>query len=145
MTALAAARVYIDTRNYQRAKEVLSQALSANPNDPYLLAHYASAEYGLGDYQAAAHSAYAALAHDPDNGFPMRLYSLSLSELGHHQQALQVAWRTVITHPLAPRAHQVYAPVSCTTRVTLTRRSRQPWIPRWVTRRGATSRCSWSG
>lgn len=106
---LQAARVYAETGNYQRAKEVLAQGLSENPNAAALLAEFSRAEYQLSNYLAAANSARAALTQNSAADLPMRIYSLALSRLCHHQQAVQMAWHTVVTHPHSPAAHLVYA------------------------------------
>ncbi|MEZ0350990.1 tetratricopeptide repeat protein [Mycobacterium sp. pR1184] len=103
------ADAYAEAGNYQRAREVLGQLLSQNPNDPVLLAGYARAEYMLGNYPSAARSAYAALGNDPLNAFAVRIYALSLDELGRNYDARWVAYRGVLAHPNDPLQHRVYA------------------------------------
>ncbi|ORW07485.1 tetratricopeptide repeat protein [Mycobacterium kyorinense] len=107
--AIHVVRAYIDTGNYERAREVVQRYLSENPNDPVLLAHYAQAELLLKNYASAAQSAYAALSIAPDDSFAMRLYALALDGLGRRYDALSMAWRTVIAHPNDPWGHRVYA------------------------------------
>jgi Flp pilus assembly protein TadD len=103
------AQAYVGTGNYERAREILSRALSQNPSDPDLLAQYASAEYMLGNYPSAARSAYAALSAAPQHEFAMRIYALSLDDLGRAYDAMWMAWQTVIAHPNEPLAHRLYA------------------------------------
>ncbi|BBZ10135.1 tetratricopeptide repeat protein [Mycobacterium branderi] len=102
-------RAYIDTRKYERAREIAQRYLSANPNDPDLLAHYAQTELLLKSYASAAQSAYAALSIAPDDELAMRIYALALDGLGRRYDALWVAWRAVIAHPNEPLEHYVYA------------------------------------
>ncbi|OMC44460.1 tetratricopeptide repeat protein [Mycobacterium sp. IS-1264] len=100
---------YIDSKNYERARDVLRQALSQHPNDPVLLARYARAEYMLDNYPGAASSAYAALSVAPQDEMAMRMYALSLDGLGRGYEGLWMAWRTVLAHPNEPTAHRLYA------------------------------------
>ena len=113
-----AARLYADSRNYKRARELLGQALAQHPNDPAVLAQNARVEHLLGHHEAAANSAYSALSEDPTNEHAMRIYSLALEGLGRHDEALWMAWRTVTTHPQEPLAHYLYA--------SLLRQARRP-------------------
>ena len=107
--AIHVAEAYFDTKNYQRAREVLRSSLSQHPNDPLLLAHRARADYLLNNHPSAAQSAYAALAVAPQDEFAMRMYALSLDGLGRGDDALWMAWRAVLAHPNEPRAHRLYA------------------------------------
>ena len=50
------AEAYFETRNYERAREVLRGVLAEHPNDPAALADYARAEYLLDNYPGAASS-----------------------------------------------------------------------------------------
>lgn len=109
--AIVVADAYIESKNYQRARDVLRQVLAENPNDAALLAHHARAEYLLGDHAQAASSAYAALAVAPLDELAMRIYALALDGQGRGQEALWMAWRTVTTHPNEPLAHRLYARV----------------------------------
>lgn len=104
-----AARLYADTRNYARARQLLGQALAENPNDPAVLAQYARVEHLLGHHEVAANSAYSALSQEPTHEHAMRIYSLALEGLRRHHEALWMAWRTVTTHPQEPLAHYLYA------------------------------------
>lgn len=103
------ANAYIDARKYESARDILSRSLSQNPNDPALLASYARAEVGLGNYWSAARSAHAALSGAPENEFAMRLYALSLYGLGRRHDGLWVAWRAVTSHPNEPAPLRLYA------------------------------------
>ena len=103
------AEAYIETGNYQRAREVLGRLLSQNPNDPSLLTQYARAEYMLENYPSAARSAYAGLCADPLNESAMRIYALSLDGLGRDYEARWMAWRGVLAHPNEPLQHRLYA------------------------------------
>jgi tetratricopeptide (TPR) repeat protein len=100
---------YFETGNYERARKVLRGLLAQKPNDPDLLAQNARAEYLLENYPSAAHSAYAALGVAPENELAMRIYALSLDDLGRGYEGLWMAWRTVIAHPNEPLAHRIYA------------------------------------
>lgn len=103
------ANAYVDARKYESAREILSRSLSQSPNDPTLLASYARAELALGNYLAAARSAYAALAGAPDSEFAMRLYALALFNLGRQYDGLWMAWRAVTSHPNEPAPLRLYA------------------------------------
>ena len=103
------AEAYFETRNYERAREVLRGLLAEHPNDPAILADYARAEYLLDNYPSAASSAYAALAAAPQDEMAMRIYALSLDGLGRPHDALWMAWQGVIAHPNEPLQHRVYA------------------------------------
>jgi tetratricopeptide (TPR) repeat protein len=107
--AIRIASAYFDTKNYERAREVLRTALTQQPNDPALLIHYARAEYVLKNYSSAAWSAHAALAAAPQNEFATRIYALSLDGLGRSHEALWLAWQGVIAHPNEPLQHWTYA------------------------------------
>lgn len=107
--ACGVANAYIDTGNYERAREVLGVALSQSPNDAALLATYARAELALGNSWRAAHSAYAALAGAPNDEFAMLLYALALYELGRRHDGLLMAWRAVTYHPNRIAPLRVYA------------------------------------
>jgi tetratricopeptide (TPR) repeat protein len=107
--AIALARVYIDSRNYARARNLLRQNLAQSPNDPALLAEYARTELLLKNYDVAAQSAYAALAAAAQDEVAMRIYALALDGVGRRQDALLMAYRTIIAHPNAALAHWVYA------------------------------------
>lgn len=107
--AIAVADAYIESKNYQRAREVLRQSLAEHPNDPGLLAHNARAEYLLGDHTQAAASAYAALSAAPHDELAMRIYALALDGQGRGQEALWMAWRTVRQHPNEVLSHRLYA------------------------------------
>lgn len=100
---------YVDAKNYERAREILSNTLSQNPNDPTLLASYARVELALGNDWLAARSAYAALAGAPDSEFAMRLYALALYNLGRQYDGLWMAWRAVTSHPNEPAPLRLYA------------------------------------
>src|ERR1700758_1687323 len=103
------ADVYLDSGNYERAREVLRGALAEHPNEPGLLAQYARAEFLLENHPAAARAAYAALSAAPEDEMAMRIYALSLDGLGRGYEALWMAWRTVTAHPNEPLAHRLYA------------------------------------
>jgi Flp pilus assembly protein TadD len=107
--AIAAAELYVDARNYSRARQVLSTALAENPDDPALLTEYARVGVYSKDFQSAAASAYAALARQPNDELTMRLYALALDGLGRHGEALWMAWRNVTDNPQVHLAHHVYA------------------------------------
>ncbi|WP_055112009.1 tetratricopeptide repeat protein [Mycolicibacterium peregrinum] len=105
----AVAEAYLDTRNYQRAAEVLQSALAEDPNDAGLLAQYARAQLGLKDYDGAAQAAYAALATAPGDEHVMRVYALALNGQGRRQEALQMAWKAATENPHIHSAHYTYA------------------------------------
>lgn len=107
--AIHAANAYIETGNYQRARDVLRHSLSQHPNDPALLRHYARAEYSLDNYTSAAWSAYAVLSAVPHDEWATRIYALSLAGLGRLHEALWMSWRAVMAHPNEPLQHEVYA------------------------------------
>ncbi|MDP7703369.1 MULTISPECIES: tetratricopeptide repeat protein [unclassified Mycobacterium] len=107
--AIVVADAYIESKNYQRAREVLRQVLAEHPNDPGLLAHHARAEYLIGDHAQAASSAYAALSAAPHDELAMRIYALALDGQGRGQEALWMAWRTVTQHPNEVLSHRLYA------------------------------------
>jgi tetratricopeptide (TPR) repeat protein len=107
--AVNIARAYIETGNYQRARDVLRQHLSQNPNDPELLAVYADAELRLENYSGAAEIARAALSITPSDAATMRIYALALDGLGRSDEALMLAWRSALDHPNDPVAHWFYA------------------------------------
>lgn len=109
--AIAIADAYIESKNYQRAREVLRQVLAEHPEDPGLLAHHARAEYLLGDHAQAASVAYAALSAAPHDELAMRIYTLALDGQGRGHEALWMAWKTVTTHPNEALAHRLYARV----------------------------------
>lgn len=109
--AIVVAEAYIESKNYERARDVLRQVLAEHPNDPTLLAHNARAEYLLGNHNEAALSAYAALSAAPHDELAMRIYALSLDGQGRWQEALWMAWRTVTEHPNEALAHRLYARV----------------------------------
>ncbi|MFV8170085.1 tetratricopeptide repeat protein [Mycolicibacterium peregrinum] len=105
----AVAEAYLDTRNYQRAAEVLQSALAEDPNDAGLLAQYARAQLGLKDYDGAAQAAYAALATAPGDEHVMRVYALALNGQGRRLEALQMAWKAATENPHIYSAHYTYA------------------------------------
>jgi Flp pilus assembly protein TadD len=107
--AIHVAEAYFDTKNYERAREILRRSLSQHPNDPALLGQHARAEYLLDNYPSAASSAYAALSAAPQDELAMRIYTLSLDGLGRVHDALWMAWQGVIAHPNQPLQHRVYA------------------------------------
>lgn len=100
---------YVETGNYERARDVLRHSLSQHPNDPALLSQYARAEYLLDNNASAASSAYAALSALPQDELAMRIYALSVAGLGRLNDALWMSWRGVIAHPNEPLQHRVYA------------------------------------
>lgn len=107
--AIRVADAYIETRNYQRAREVLRSSLTQHPDDPILLSQYARTEYLLNNYASAAQSAHAALAVSPLDEFAMRMYALSLDGLGRSEDARFIAYQAVLAHPNEPRVHRLYA------------------------------------
>ncbi|OBG25804.1 tetratricopeptide repeat protein [Mycobacterium sp. 852002-51057_SCH5723018] len=107
--AVYVAEAYFDSKNYERARDVLRQSLSQHPTDPVLLAQHARAEYLLDNLPAAASSAYAALSVAPQDEMAMRIYTLSLDGLGRYYDSMWMAWRTVVTHPNEPLPHRLYA------------------------------------
>ncbi|OBK44363.1 tetratricopeptide repeat protein [Mycobacterium sp. 1081908.1] len=107
--AVRLAEAYFDSKNYERARDVLRQSLARHPNDPSLLAHHARAEYMLDNYPGAAWSAYAALSAAPQDEMSMRIYALALDGLGRGYEALWMAWRTVVAHPNDHLPHRLYA------------------------------------
>jgi Flp pilus assembly protein TadD len=102
-------RAYLETGNYERARELLRGLLSQHPSSPDLLKLDAHTEYMLENYPRTEQSAQAALAIDPSDEWAMRLYALALDGLGHQDEALWMAWRTVIAHPNLPVTHWLYA------------------------------------
>jgi Tfp pilus assembly protein PilF len=107
--AIHIADAYFDSRNYERAREVLRRSLAEHPNDPDLLAQHARAEFLLDNYPAAAWGAYAALSAAPQDEMAMRIYALSLDGLGRAYDAMWMAWRTVTAYPNSHLAHRLYA------------------------------------
>src|ERR1700744_4324204 len=107
--AIRIAAAYFDTRNFERAREVLRTALTEQPNNAMLLIHHARAEYALKNYSGAAWSAHAALSVAPQHEFAMRIYALALDCLGRSHEALWLAWRGVMAHPNEPLQHWTYA------------------------------------
>lgn len=107
--AVFVADAYINSKNYERARDVLRDVLAEHPNDPALLANNARAELMLGNHGQAATSAYAALAAAPHDELAMRIYALSLDGQGRGAEALWMAWRTVTQHPNEPLSHRLYA------------------------------------
>jgi tetratricopeptide (TPR) repeat protein len=107
--AINIARTYLETGNYERAREVVSQQLSQDPNDPVLLAVYADAELRLENYPSAAESARAALSIMPSDAATMRIYALAIDGMGRSAEALELAWRSAIDNPNDPVAHWFYA------------------------------------
>src|SRR6478752_1968226 len=79
---------YLDARNYQRAEEVLRSALTQNPQDVMLLTEMARTKFLMGDHGAAERFALQALALEPENGYPMRIYAATLGALGRRKEAL---------------------------------------------------------
>jgi Flp pilus assembly protein TadD len=109
--AIVVSDAYISSKNYRQGRDVLRRVLAEHPNDPVLLAHNARAEYLLGNHVDAALSAYAALSAAPHDELAMRIYALSLDGQGRGQEALWMAWRTVVEHPNEALAHRLYARV----------------------------------
>jgi tetratricopeptide (TPR) repeat protein len=107
--AIHIAGAYFDTKNYERARDVLRGALAEHPHDPALLGQHARAEYLLENYPGAASSAYAALSAAPLDEMAMRIYALSLDGVGRLHEAMWMAWRGVVAHPNEPLQHRVYA------------------------------------
>jgi tetratricopeptide (TPR) repeat protein len=107
--AVNIARAYLETGNYERARDLMSQQLSQNPNDCELLALYADAELRLENYPSAAESARAALAIAPSDAATTRIYALALDGLGRTADALELAWRSALDNPNDPVAHWLYA------------------------------------
>ncbi|MGX9790463.1 tetratricopeptide repeat protein [Mycobacterium sp. MMS18-G62] len=105
LAAIHTARHYIDTRNYERAREILRTALAENPDDPGLLTEYARAEICLQHFESAAQVAYAALGRAPQDALAMRMYASALNGLGRWYEAWWMAWRTATTHPDDYLAH----------------------------------------
>jgi Flp pilus assembly protein TadD len=102
-------RAYLETGNYERARELLRGLLSQSPSNPDLLKLDAHTEYMLENYPRTEQSAQAALAIDPSDEWAMRLYALALDGLGRQDEALWMAWRTVIANPNLPVTHWLYA------------------------------------
>jgi len=107
--AVNIARAYLETGNYERARDLLRQQLAQEPNDAELLTLYADAELRLENYASAADSARAALAIVPTDAAPMRMYALAIDGLGRTDEALVLAWRSAVDHPHDPVAHWLYA------------------------------------
>lgn len=97
--ALRLAAAYQEARNYRRAIEVLTAALTHDPQHPELLAQLANSQHGAGDNTTALHTAQAAMAAAPGDGVPMRIYASILSGLGRHQEAVRWGAEALKTHP----------------------------------------------
>jgi Flp pilus assembly protein TadD len=106
---IALAHNYFQVRSYQRAYEVLNDALVHNPNDPALLRELARAEILLEQWIPGAMHAHAALTQSPQDTVAMRLYALALDGLGRRTEAIWMAWRTVTAAPNEYLAHYTYA------------------------------------
>jgi Flp pilus assembly protein TadD len=103
------ASAYVDARNHSRAEQVLRDALTTSPDSSELLANLARVQILVKDYEAAAGTAYAALAISSEDAFAMRMYAIALAGVGRQGDALSVAWRVATTHPHDRLAHYVYA------------------------------------
>lgn len=100
---------YLDARNYQRAEEVLRSALTHNPQDVMLLTEMARAKFLMGEHAAAERSALQALALEPENAYPMRIYAATLGALGRRKEALSWARCAIDIAPLDYLTHYEYA------------------------------------
>jgi len=100
---------YLEARNYQRAEEVLRSALTHNPQDVMLLTEMARTKFLMGDHRGAERFALQALALEPENGYPMRIYAATLGALGRRKEALSWAQRAIDAAPLDYLTHYEYA------------------------------------
>ncbi len=107
--AVTLASAYVDARNHAKAEQVLRDALTSSPDSADLLANLARVQILVKDYQAAAGTAYAALAISPEDAFAMRMYAIALDGVGRLADALSVAWRAATSHPFDRLTHYVYA------------------------------------
>ena len=107
--AISVARAFMDVASYDRAAQVVSQALSAHPDDPNLLVELARAEIGLRRHQSAAEHVHAALAVQPRSAYALMIYAMALDGLHRRGEAIGVAYQAVLAAPDLPVAHRIYA------------------------------------
>jgi tetratricopeptide (TPR) repeat protein len=107
--AVGLARVYVDSRNYHKAADLLGAALQTDPHSAPLLVEMARAQLGLGNPSAAASSAYAALLQAPEDVYSMRVYATTLDQLGRRHEALNMAYRAVQADSNSYLTHYTYA------------------------------------
>lgn len=102
---------YIDTKNYDRARQVLRTALSQWPDEPDLLASNALLELRLQNYKSAETSASAALAVSPHHPRATNTRVYALQGLGYRDGAVAAALRAVHDFPHESWSHHTYAKI----------------------------------
>jgi tetratricopeptide (TPR) repeat protein len=107
--ALTLALGYLDAHNYRRAEEVLRSALVHSPHNTRLLTELARAQHFQGDNAAAEQSVCRAIAFDPENAYPMRIYASVLDALGRRREALMWARKAIDAAPLDHLTHYEHA------------------------------------
>jgi tetratricopeptide (TPR) repeat protein len=109
MNALTLANGYTEARNYRRAEEVLRSALVHHPHNARLLTELARTQHLSGGNDAAEQSVRDALAVDPEDAYPMRIYASILDALGRRREGLSWARKAVDAAPLDHLTHYEYA------------------------------------
>jgi tetratricopeptide (TPR) repeat protein len=112
--ALKLALGYLEARNYRRAEEVLREALVHSPHNARLLTELARAQHFQGDNAAAEQSVCRAVAFEPEDAYPMRIYASVLDALGRRREALTWARKAIDAAPNDYTMHYEYARILAT-------------------------------
>lgn len=99
MRQLQQARVLIDLGRLAQALVLLSQVISAEPQNAEAWCLMAQARLGIDDDEGALQAAGVAVSLDPTEEWPHRLASVALSRLGREEDALSAAREAVRSGP----------------------------------------------
>lgn len=108
---LKLAWMYLETRNYQRAEDVLGSALATDPHNVRLLGAWARGKLDQDDFAAAEGAAGAALAISPTDEFALMIYAQALYRQNRLVDALDVCRDAVSEHPHSADAHFWHAEI----------------------------------
>jgi tetratricopeptide (TPR) repeat protein len=107
--AIRLARAYVESRNYQRAVDVLQETLYRDPQNPGVLIELAQAQLFLGEFEAAERSARGTLRSWPSDCNAMRICAGALGGQSRWREALALARQAVDGEPYEPANQFEYA------------------------------------
>ena len=94
---------------YAEAQSVIATRLAAQPDNAHLIALLARCQIGTKDFPAALATANRYVAMQPEDEWGHRLAAVALDRMGHAEQALLAAERSVRLAPLEWRTHLQFA------------------------------------
>jgi tetratricopeptide (TPR) repeat protein len=112
MNAIAAherASALCEMGRYGDAADLLRTILATEPHNEQGLCLLAQAQYGQAEYEQALRTSLAAISESPQNDWPHRIASLSLSNLGRDHEAQEMARSAVRLAPHVSDCHRVLA------------------------------------